>query len=292
MTSIQSTDQFAGRHLTLVQRLIIYVPASVLTVLAIIVGVFKPYPPGSDFGYWLGLVGGSMLLSLFIYPIRKYWRPAQHFGSLRVWFTIHIVFGICGPILILFHSSFQTKSFNAAVALWVMVLVVISGLVGRFVYVHMYQGLDGSQATLRDLEENLKHRADDARQGLNLVPDVREMLLDYSKHVFATREFTLRKALTFFAIGWQGERLKTRCQSAIASALKAEARIKKWPRSKFQSEKDKLFDLVDDYIRAIDTTGRYAYWESMLAWWHLIHIPLVYLLLASGIVHVIAVHMY
>jgi|MudIll2142460700_1097286.scaffolds.fasta_scaffold132142_2 hypothetical protein len=292
MTNIQSTDEFAGRHLTLVQRLIIYVPASVLTVLAIIVGVFKPYTPGSDFGYWLGLVGGCMMLSLFLYPIRKYWQPAQRFGSLRAWFMIHIIFGICGPVLVLFHSSFQTKSINATFALWFMILVVISGLVGRFVYVHMYQGLDGSQATLRDLEENLKHRAEDAQHGLNLVPRVREMLLEYSRHVFATRELAWGKALSFLAIGWQGERLRARCESAITNALKAEARVNKWPRSKFQSEKDKLFELVDDYIRAIDTTGRYAYWESMLAWWHLIHVPLVYLLLASGIVHVFAVHMY
>lgn len=292
MTSIEATDQLAGRSLKLWQRLMIYVPASVLTVLAMIVAVFQPYTQGSDFGYFLGLVGGCMMLSLFLYPIRKYWQPAQRLGSMRAWFVIHIVFGICGPILVLFHAAFQTKSVNSTVALWATVLVVLSGVIGRFVYVHMYEGLDGSHATVRDLEENLKHRAADAQNGLNLVPHVMNLLQEYSRHVFSNREFTWGKMLSFIAIGWQGQRLIARCERDIANALKAEAQSKNWTRSKLQAEKDALFELVNDYVRAIDTTGRYAYWESMLAWWHLIHVPLVYLLLASGIIHVVAVHWY
>jgi hypothetical protein len=287
-----STDQLQGQHLSLRQRLFIYVPASIFSVTAIIVAEFRPYAQGSDFGYFLGFIGGCMMLSLFLYPIRKYWKPVQRVGSLRAWFIAHLVFGICGPILVLFHSTFQTKSINGAVALWSMVIVVVSGLIGRFVYVHMYQGLDGSKATLREMEDNLKRLGDEAEHELNLVPNVIAMLEDYRRHVFATREFAWGKILSFIAIGWQGQRLITRCETQIAHALKIEAQAQSWPRSKISAAKNALMELVEDYVRVIDTTGRYAYWESMLAWWQLIHIPLVYLLLASGIIHVFAVHQY
>ena len=270
----------------------IYVPATLISVLAIVVWLFQPYEPGSNFGYYLGLVGACMMLSLFLYPIRKYWGPAQRLGSLRAWFIAHVSFGTCGPVLVLFHSAFQTKSFNASVALWAMVIVVISGLIGRFIYVHMYQGLEGSQATLQNMEGHLEQQTKQAEQLLSLAPQVRESLDEYRRHVFATREFTWGKILSFISIGWNGQRLVSRSIREMDRAVQAEAKRQQWSRSKLLAEKQIVTELIEDYVRVIDTTARYAYWESMLAWWHLLHVPLVYLLLATGIAHVVAVHWY
>ena len=97
--------------------------------------------PEEGVGYWLGIVGGVMMLSLLIYPLRKRIRLLHVLGPTKHWFRIHMVFGLVGPLLILFHSTFRVGSFNAAVALGCMLLVVASGLTGRFLYRRVHHGL-------------------------------------------------------------------------------------------------------------------------------------------------------
>ena len=92
------------------------------------------YTAGSDFGYYLGLLGGLLMLSLLLYPLRK--RQVlfgERCGRMQHWFRFHVCAGICGPLLVLFHSTFRSSSLNAAAALYAMLLVVLSGIIGRFI---------------------------------------------------------------------------------------------------------------------------------------------------------------
>lgn len=75
------------------------------------------YESGSGTGYLLGLFGGVMMLLLFLYPLRKHWRFMRHWGATKHWFSVHMLFGIGGPLLILMHSRFSIGSINAGVAL-------------------------------------------------------------------------------------------------------------------------------------------------------------------------------
>lgn len=49
---------------------------------------------------------------------------------------------------------------------------------------------------------------------------------------------------------------------------------------------------IDAYLMAIVQAAQLASWERLFSLWHVAHIPFLYLLLFSGIVHVIAVHIY
>ncbi len=50
-----------------------------------------------------------------------------------------------GPLLILAHSTFRVGSLNAGVALYSMIIVALSGIVGRFIYSRVNRGLYGEQ---------------------------------------------------------------------------------------------------------------------------------------------------
>ncbi len=292
MTTATSISQPAGYRLTLLQRLAIYIPATISAVLGIVVAVYRPYAPGSDFGYYLGLVGGSMMLSLFIYPIRKYWKPLQNFGTLRAWFAIHLVFGICGPILILFHAAFQTRSVNGRVAFWSMIVVVISGIIGKFIYVHVYENLDGSSARLRDVELQLSGKQDRARGAKGFSPLALELMDQYRKFVYATQTSAWGKIRSLATLARRETRLINACKDEIARVLKSEAARQSWSKGRYLTEIKVEYEILNDYVEAANRAARLSYWEQKLAWWHLLHIPLVYILLASGIYHVVAVHMY
>ena len=66
-------------------------------------------------GYWLGIAGASLMATLLLYPLRKRWRPMQMLGATRHWFRMHMIFGVLGPVLILYHCNFSLGSLNDTV---------------------------------------------------------------------------------------------------------------------------------------------------------------------------------
>ena len=126
-----------------------------LALAAVIAGYVVPtevyLTPQDGFGYTLGIVGGSMMLALLIYPLRKRMPSLAFIGSVKLWFRIHMVLGIVGPLAILYHSNFSLGATNSNVALVCMLIVSSSGLVGRYLYTRIHHGLYGRQATLREL---------------------------------------------------------------------------------------------------------------------------------------------
>ena len=61
--------------------------------------------PADGFGYWLGIVGGSMMLALLLYPLRKRIRMLRFLGRATHWFQAHMFLGVLGPVLVLYHSD-------------------------------------------------------------------------------------------------------------------------------------------------------------------------------------------
>jgi hypothetical protein len=70
------------------------------------------------------------------------------------WLEVHIFFGVIGPVLVTFHTSFK---FNGliSVAYWLMALVWTSGFVGRYLYVRIPKTMRGVEVSRIDLERRL-----------------------------------------------------------------------------------------------------------------------------------------
>ncbi|MES0328256.1 MAG: hypothetical protein ABUK13_08715, partial [Gammaproteobacteria bacterium] len=107
----------------------------------------------SGLGYAMGIVGAILMLLLLIYPLRKRVRLISRFGSIKFWFRTHMLFGVLGPVLILFHSNFQIGSLNSTVAMLCMLTVALSGLIGRYLYGKIHHGLYGSHIEMKELKD-------------------------------------------------------------------------------------------------------------------------------------------
>ncbi len=107
--------------------------------------------PAGTLGRPLGIAGTALMLVMQLYSLRKSWRPLAAFGSLPRWLEFHILCGIVGPVLITFHTSFKFNDI-VSVAYWSMVLVVLSGFVGRYLYVRIPRTLRGQEMTMQELE--------------------------------------------------------------------------------------------------------------------------------------------
>lgn len=250
------------------------------------------YQASSDLGYWLGAGGGLMLLVVFAYPLRKRLPLMRRWGAARHWFAVHMVCGIAGPLVIVVHSGFHVGSINAGVALTSMLLVAGSGILGRFIYLRVHHGLSGAHWTLRELQQRIGASSDRVHSQLGFAPQVEALLEAFHQRVQVPTPTLATRWRAFFAAGWQARRLRRRCRRELAIALKARAAGAGWPARHVKRALARAMRMVDGYLDAVQRAAQLGAYERLLALWHVLHVPLVWMLLASAIAHVVAVHAY
>lgn len=112
----------------------------------------KDWRPSGLVSHGIGIVGSVMILLLLLYIPRKRWRFMHEWGNIRYWLNYHIWLGITGPILVLFHTTFKFGGI-VSISFWSMVAVVLSGFLGRYIYVQIPRGISGQELTAAELEE-------------------------------------------------------------------------------------------------------------------------------------------
>jgi len=250
------------------------------------------FKPNDDVSYWIAVAGGTMMLALFSYPLRKYVRFMQGLGQVKWWFWVHLFLGIAGPWLILVHSSFQIGSLNAGVALYSMVIVVISGVVGRFIYVRVNRGLNGERMSLEELRERAGLVESDARSRLHFAPLVEARLLAFEQRELQAGTgwgTTVRRVALLPVLRWVAYR---HCVAEARLRLRSLAIGLKWSEQDLRQRERRAVLLIDRYLEAVVRVAQYSAYERLFALWHLAHLPFVYLLVISAVVHVVAVHAY
>ncbi len=248
--------------------------------------------PDDGIGYWLGIVGGSMMLVLLLYPLRKRIRALRFLGRTAHWFKLHMIFGMLGPILILFHSNFQLGSFNSRVALYCMLAVAGSGIVGRHIYARIHVGLYGDKTSLEELRLQLAGSLQESQGMASLLPDYSAKLQALSEEAQgdsvtgslstgASMTWAVRKYFVWFSL-----RRTARTEIAVRAAVSESV----------AANVDKLQEATSTYtrnfIRLVGRVAQFTLYERLFSLWHVLHMPLFFMMVISALLHVLAVHMY
>ena len=250
------------------------------------------YSPGSDLGYSLGVAGGLMMLTLLFYPLRKHIRFLQVLGAIRHWFKIHMVFGILGPLLIVVHSAFGIGSLNAAVAMGCMLLVAGSGVIGRFIYTRIHHGLYGRKATVQEMQAELGIHTSEMQSRFHFAPNVETRLKEFGQIIGHGTARLRLSAWQFLTLALRARLVRRQCRRELRRILGAHAAQRQWDRAKLRHRLAAADALIRDYLDAVRKTAQFGVYERMFSLWHVLHVPFVFMLVVSGVVHVIAVHMY
>jgi hypothetical protein len=275
-----------------VWRVSITLLVGLLIFLAWLVRTETLYEPGSDFGYYIGLIGGLLMLSLLLYPLRKRIVAFDRLGTMESWFKFHMVAGITGPLLVLFHSTFRTGSLNGAAALYAMLLVAISGVMGRFIYRHVHRGLYGEKLTLEEASAEVTECAEHVRSVYALQPDIEPRLKAFHDAAFDTTGSWLMQTWRFVTLHWKSRRLAKAVRRDAKTALSKQFRKQGGRRREVIVNYRLARDQIDRYLESVVKASQLSVWEKLFSFWHVLHIPFLYLLVFSGVVHVVAVHMY
>ncbi|MBZ4418603.1 NAD(P)-binding domain-containing protein [Myxococcus sp. RHSTA-1-4] len=90
--------------------------------------------PAGVWGHGVGIVATLFMLSNFLYAVRKRWSRLKGISSIRRWLTFHQFVGFMSPLVIAFHAAFQSNNHLATTTAGSLLVVVLTGIVGRFVY--------------------------------------------------------------------------------------------------------------------------------------------------------------
>lgn len=229
-------------------------------------------------GYTLGIVGASMMILLLLYPLRKYNRYMKNIGSVKYWFRSHMLLGVAGPVLILYHSNFGLGSTNSNIALFSMLTVAGSGIFGRLFYIKIHDGLYGRKIELNELKTELQTLKDNIENS----EEISDILETYEKNSLKHRN--LLNALIFMPY----LHLNT-----VVSRKRAINKIRSLLDNKENSVSlNTLHIQLSQFFKTVLRVADFSTYERLFSLWHVLHIPLFIMMLISGIIHVIVVHIY
>lgn len=265
---------------------------SLFVASAILVRSNDWYTPASDIGYYLGLIGGILMLLLLVYPLKKRVKILQRMGSTKPWFVFHMLCGVVGPLAIIYHSTFRIGSQNALVAMVSMLLVAGSGIIGRFIYVRIHHGLSEHELRLDELEGDETSEAMNFNRDMQWAPDVLAELMDFRVQANQPANSRIVGAVNFFNLPLVEWRVRRQCHARLSIHLDHRAVVRKWDAKKRILRGRQFDSLVAHYTTTVTRRAQFSLYRKMFAWWHILHLPFVYILAASGVYHVVAVHMY
>jgi hypothetical protein len=247
--------------------------------------------PETGTGYWLGIVGASLMLTLVLYPMRKRLRFMRRWGAVRHWFRVHMITGVVAPVLVVYHANFQTGSVNGSVAMAAMLTVAGSGLIGRFVYTKIHYGLYGRRADMIALREDAESAKGALTRRLAFAPQLGHRMTDVETRVLRPRG-AFGRAWQMVALGVSLNLGRRSLRRFIRPALRQRAREKGWSRAELKRQRQEVDAFLTAYLASVRRVVEFSFYERLFAMWHVLHFPLFLLLIGAGIVHVIAVHAY
>jgi hypothetical protein len=248
--------------------------------------------PQRGVGYWLGIIGGSMMLLLLVYSLRKRVSWLRWLGGIPAWFEFHMVLGIVGPILVLFHSNFSFGATNSNVALICMLTVAGSGVVGRYIYTRLHAHLDGHEDTLEQLKA-VGDRLRSQTTSISFLPGLLDEIDRAEKRLIEPPRGFTRRFLHLFTGGlrvalarWH---VSKEIKRAVNEAMRRDSLVIAQHAHRIAAVARRY---ADRRFEAGRRMSEYRMYARLFSLWHVLHIPLFFMLLIAGIVHVVAINVY
>lgn len=232
-------------------------------------GAHRALRPSGPLGQSFGVVGAVMMLVPFAYMGLKRLRRSSSV-SLRGWLEIHLFCGIVGPVLVTLHTSFKFNGIVSA-AYWSMMIVMLSGFIGRYLYVRIPRSIRGVELSRAELDTRAQqlHDAVEARAGGVVMAHIDAL----ERRAVPPRDRAGSWAgLLFGEVGLR--RALRRFRTALAtSGLRS-------------ADQEELLQLTTERVLLLRRAEYLHRTKKAFALWHVFHLPLVYVMLVIVVVHV------
>ncbi len=228
--------------------------------------------PSGLIGHGLGIIGSLMMVTgVAVYMLRKRVQRFSRIGVLKYWLEFHIFLCSLGPILVLFHTAFKFGGI-VAISFWSMVAVVLSGIIGRFIYLQIPRTIEGREMSLNDLNRMENDLFANLEDQFEIKP---EILVQANAALIKTPEK-------------DGDNYLLRIVRRFVFERKLVNHFRKDLRHQDIRGKD-LRSAVRIFKSKIVLNRRIAWLSSMqnfLRYWHVAHLPFALIMLVIMLVHI------
>ena len=229
--------------------------------------------PTGFIGHGIGIAGSAMMIvGVFGYMARKRFRSLSRIGVLKHFLEFHIFLCTLGPILVLYHTTFKFGGI-VAVSFWSMVAVVISGIIGRFIYLQIPRTIQGRELSLSELtgfENDLFTEMQDQYK-VNYETIVHLNIALSTSDSNKNENFIVR---IFNRFRFEGKLMKQ-----VKNELKSQQLAGKDYRKVVRLFKSKI--ILNRRIAWLSTM------QNFIRYWHVAHLPFALIMLVIMILHII-----
>ncbi|MFQ6613265.1 MAG: hypothetical protein ACE5D1_00335 [Fidelibacterota bacterium] len=238
--------------------------------------VHQLWKPGGTYGHGLGILGSIMILLLLTYSIRKRFRRFRRWGKLPVWLNYHIFLGITGPLLITLHTTFKFGGL-VSISYWSMMAVMLSGFIGRYIYVKIPRKINGEEMSRKEIEAHNEELKRQLTEEFQLSPDQLE-LIEQIGGVDKIKQRGLFGIFTFFIMDLFNWLTLRRISHHVFKSASV--------------PKERLREFHQLLSRRVRNSRRIAFLQTaqkLFHYWHVIHKPFAYTMIVIMIIHVTVV---
>ncbi|MCF8274411.1 MAG: hypothetical protein K9I95_11320 [Flavobacteriaceae bacterium] len=216
----------------------------------------KWFKPSGIYGHGLGIVGTLLILiGVTLYIARKRYNFLSKVIRLKYLLEFHIFLCTLGPIMVLFHTAFKFGGI-VSIAFWSMVAVVLSGVVGRFIYIQIPRTLEGRELTLNEVKGLKTDLSTTINEEIEVDDQLKQLILGIS-NAEKPSYLEIRK-------------------------LKNELIKKKFPKE----DRNYILKLVKDDVSLTGKINRLLLMQKLFKYWHVAHLPFALIMLIIVIIHI------
>ncbi|MCF8284499.1 MAG: hypothetical protein K9I48_05940 [Sphingobacteriales bacterium] len=223
---------------------------------------YNNFKPSGFYGHGLGIIGTFIILfGVIIYIARKRYGFMEKYLRLKYLLEFHIFLCTLGPIMILFHTTFKFGGI-VSVAFWSMVAVVLSGVIGRFIYTQIPRTIEGRELTLSEVKNTHENLIDKLKSYEHLGISLSDFIIsDERKYNWGIRGFIYKK-------------------KQIRSIRKRLSNVNK-------QDKKLIIQMVSQEITLSSRIERLLLMQKLFKYWHVAHMPFALIMLVIVTIHVI-----
>lgn len=228
--------------------------------------------PSGFLGHGLGIIGSLMMLvGVSTYMLRKRISKFSRMGILKYWLEFHIFLCTLGPIFVLYHTSFKFGGL-VAVSFWSMVAVVLSGVIGRYIYLQIPRTIEGREMNLNEINQ-IK---DELNKKLLTVYSIDEQTLQEILNTVKKRPDRSGNSMVKRSIEkFNFERMAIR---EVKTILRQHKVIGKGYKE--------VVKLIKDEINLNRKIDRLISMQNLFRYWHVAHLPFALLMLIIMLIHI------
>lgn len=224
-------------------------------------------------GHGFGIIGSLMMIvGVSIYMLRKRIRMFTRLGILKHWLEFHIFLCSLGPILVLYHTAFKFGGL-VAISFWSMVAVVLSGVIGRYIYLQIPHTIEGREMNLNEINQT----KDDLNRRLITVYHLDENTLEEILQTVKKRPDRSGNSMLKRSID------KFHFERKTIKEVKAILKVHKVSGKSFRE----VIGTIKDEINLNRKIDRLISMQNLFKYWHVAHLPFALLMLIIMLIHVV-----